>query len=261
MSIYNTIDVLSGGNSLPGNLGTAAGVLGLLNALDQGNLGAAMVSGIVLVNSLTNEAASQAIGNALGMEAGNVVPALGFLLALESGDPVQIASAALAFLGPWGMVAGAVLTIFSSIFGNDIPTSQGEAHAQWDAQGQLQIVTDRDEHGGGPTAQGWMNTLAQGLQDELARNVDEYGIPRYGLVPQLLPHIGFTHDPDGFSYEGSQGHLYLSWPEKPATSPFATPTPTASCCPCSTSGWACPPPTSTRSPPASPRPTARATPW
>lgn len=89
--------------------------------------------------------------------------------------------------------------------------SEGAAHAQWDAAGNLQIVTDQDEHGGGPTAHGWMSALAQGLQDELAKNVDEHGHPRYGLVPQLLPTIGYKHDPDGFSYDSAQGHMFLSW--------------------------------------------------
>jgi len=212
VSIYNTVDALSGGGALPGNLGTAASVLGLLNALDQGNVGAAMVSGVVLIDNLANGAASQAIGSALNMNAANVVPVLNLVLALDSGDPVSIIAAACAFIPVYGQIIGAVLTICNALFGgDDIPMSEGAAHAQWDAQGHLQIVTDQDEHGGGPTAHGWMSALAQGLQDELARNVDENGHPRYGLVPQLLPTIGYKHDPDGFSYESAQGHMFLSW--------------------------------------------------
>lgn len=60
-SIYNAADALTGGNSLPGNLAAGASMLGLLSALDQGNAGAAMISGISLVNSLTNNAASNAM--------------------------------------------------------------------------------------------------------------------------------------------------------------------------------------------------------
>ena len=222
VSIYNTVDALSGGGALPGNLGTAASVLGLLNALESGDIGAALYSGLYLVESLTSTAATATAAAAPGLVTdtlgGNFLPALGFVLALDSGNPVSIVASGLSLLsslsvlGPWGMVAGVVLTLFSSMFGgDDIPMSEGAAHAQWDAAGNLQIVTDQDEHGGGPTAHGWMSALAQGLQDELARNVDENGHPRYGLVPQLLPTIGYKHDPDGFSYDSAQGHMFLSW--------------------------------------------------
>ena len=212
VSIYNTVDVLSGGDALPGNLGAAAGMLGLLNALDQGNVGAAMVSGIALVNSLTNGAASAAIGSALNINATNVIPGLNLILALDSGDPVSVIAAACAFIPVYGQIIAAVITICNAIFGGeDIPMSEGAAHAQWDAAGNLQIVTDQDEHGGGPTAEGWMSALAHGLQEELARHTDEHGAPLYGLIPNLLPTVGFKHDPDGFNYGSAQGHLFLSW--------------------------------------------------
>ena len=45
----------------------------------------------------------------------------------------------------------------------------------------------------------------------LARHTDEHGAPLYGLIPNLLPTVGFKHDPDGFNYGSAQGHLFLSW--------------------------------------------------
>jgi len=214
VSIYNTVDALSGSDALPGNLGTAASLLGLLNALDQGNVGAAMIAGISLIDNLAGGAASSAIGSALNINAGNVIPGLSLILALDSGDPVSVIAAACAFIPVYGQIIAAVLTICNALFGgDDVPMSEGAAHAQWDADGNLQIVTTQDEHGGGPTAHGWMSALAHGLQDELAKNTDANGNPIYGLVPQLLPTIGFKHDPDGFNYqgEGAQGHMFLSW--------------------------------------------------
>ncbi len=210
-SMYNAVDKLAGG-TLPGELGGVVSVLGLLNALDQGNIGGIAVSGIAVVDFFANGVASQAIGNAIGIQAGNVVPGIGLLIALDSGDPLSVASAALAFIPGWGQAAAIFLSIAGSMFESDIPMKEGQAHAQWDAQGNTQVITDQDTEGGGATATGWMNSIVAGLQAQLAATQDAAG-NSYALIPNLLPAIGYQYDADGFNY-GVQGHMYLRWTDE-----------------------------------------------
>jgi hypothetical protein len=212
--IYNAVDHLTGGGTLPGDLGTAAGVLGLLNALDQGNIGGVVYSGLSLVESLTATsgiANSGLVSDALG---GNFLPALGFVLALDSGDPWAIGSSGVALLTAlevipvWGQALAVAIAVFGAFFDSDIPMREGLAHAEWDAQGQTHVVTDLDEKGGGATATGWMQALTDGLQSQLSDS-------GYALVPGLLPAVGFKYDPDGFNLRnGAKGFLYLEWTDE-----------------------------------------------
>lgn len=210
-SIYNVVDKLTGG-TLPSDFGGAASVLGLLNALDQGNIGSAMVSGISAVNFFADDMASKAIGSALGMEAANVVPGLNLLLALDSGDPVSILAAAVNFIPGWGQVASVVITLLGGLFADDDqPMLEGRAHAEWDSAGNTMVLTDQDQEGGGATAAGWMSSLVTGLQAQLANTKDANG-GSYALIPNLLPAIGYQYDPDGFNLaNGAKGFLYLQW--------------------------------------------------
>lgn len=219
-SIYNAVDKIAG-NALPGDLGTAASVLGLLNALDQGNAGGALYSGLSLVENLTYDAATK-MGLVSDTFGGNFLPALGFVLALDSGDPVSIASSGLSLMsslgmiGPWGAAAAVVITLLGSLFGDepDIPMREGLAHAEWDGAGNTHVITDQDAEGGGATATGWMQSLVDGLQTQLAGMRDEAG-NSYALVPNLLPAIGYQYDPDGFNLaNGATGFVYLKWTDE-----------------------------------------------
>ncbi|WP_346287572.1 cadherin-like domain-containing protein [Zoogloea sp.] len=188
-----------------GALGTVASALNLYSALESGDAGGIIVSGA----SLLNVVASEAISNAIGMAFSEVVPVLGILNSLAHGDVLGAAISAVAMAFP---VAGAVLMVANMVFGGlfggdeDIPTSYGDAQAQWDAAGLLSISTTRDEAGGGATAAGWMNSLLGGLTNELASRTDANGQPLYGLDPSRLPRIGYAYDPDT-----SEGYLRLSW--------------------------------------------------
>ncbi|MDP3799735.1 MAG: tandem-95 repeat protein [Polaromonas sp.] len=219
-SIYNAVDKIAG-NALPGDLGTAASVLGLLNALDQGNAGGALYSGLSLVENLTYDAATK-MGLVSDTFGGNFLPALGFVLALDSGDPVSIASSGLSLMsslgmiGPWGAAAAVVITLLGSLFGDepDIPMREGLAHAEWDGAGNTHVITDQDAEGGGATATGWMQSLVDGLQTQLAGMRDEAG-NSYALIPNLLPAIGYQYDPDGFNLaNGAKGFVYLKWTDE-----------------------------------------------
>jgi len=224
-SIYNVVDQLTGGEALPGNLGTAASALGLLNALDKGDVGGIAYSGLSLVEHLTSTpgvANSGWISSSIpGGE--NILPGLSFALALDSGDPMSIASSGLSlmsslgYIGPWGMVAAVVLSVLGGMFEDDapdIPTREGLAHAQWDAAGNTLVITDQDIEGGGPTATNWMNGLVDGLRTQLAGVRDEAG-NSYAMVPDLLPAIGFVFNPDGYNTgNGTNGFLYTQWTDE-----------------------------------------------
>lgn len=213
-SIYNAVDKIAG-NALPGDLGTAASVLGLLNALDQGNAGGALYSGLSLVENLTYDAATK-MGLVSDTFGGNFLPGLGLVLALDSGDPVAILAAAANFIPVYGQIISVAITICGSLFGDepDIPMREGLAHAEWDSAGNTHVITDQDAEGGGATATGWMQSLVDGLQTQLAAMRDEAG-NSYALVPNLLPAIGYQYDPDGFNLgNGAKGFVYLKWQDE-----------------------------------------------
>ncbi|MCZ8256232.1 MAG: hypothetical protein O9327_11265, partial [Polaromonas sp.] len=76
-------------------------------------------------------------------------------------------------------------------------------------------MTDQDVEGGGATAADWMNSLVNGLQGQLAGMKDAAGNVAYGLVPGLLPAVGFQYDPDGFNLaNGAKGFVYLKWTDE-----------------------------------------------
>ena len=102
-SIYNSFDNLSGGNALPGDLGSAVSVLGFINALDRGDVGGSVYSGLSMVEALTSTTTISAAGVAstsgwvtANMPGGDAfLPGLGFALALDSGNPISIVSSVM----------------------------------------------------------------------------------------------------------------------------------------------------------------------
>ena len=216
-SIYNAVDKISG-NVLPGDLGTAASALGVLNAIDRGDLGGVVYTGLSLVENLTYDAASKMGWVSANMPGGvNFLPGLNLALAVSSGDPMSMLAAAANFIPIYGQFISVALSVFGGAFGDDepdIPMREGLAHAQWDAAGNTVVITDQDVEGGGPTATGWMNSMVEGLQARLANVHDEAG-NSYALVPNLLPAIGFQYDPDGFNLgNGTRGFVYLKWTDE-----------------------------------------------
>lgn len=223
VSLYNQVDRLGGdlgaGNNLPGDFGGLGAGLGFLSALESGDAGGILVNGIVLGDVVFKGAVTDAIGRAVGMSAGNVVPVLNVILALESGNPYSIVASVLYFIPVWGQIAAVIVTIFGALFGGDdeerekpnLPMQEGEAQANWDEAGNVYTRNVQDIEGGGAGAFSWMNHLAQGLQARLAEITDEAGNPLYGLIPARLPSLGFKFDPDGMNYGDVAGHLFLKW--------------------------------------------------
>ncbi len=214
-------------------LGAVSAAMNLADAIKQGdalgilqssaNLGAqgiqlyAAIEGLELIDKAGN--ATGALGSA-AQGLGTVAAGVGLVMAIESGHPVSIASSALSMMSAVGLinpyigVAVAIFSIVSSLFGSssDQPMLEGQAQAIWDENGTTHVITTQNNHGGGATANNWMNNLVSGLQSQLAGMVDANGQPLYGLITPRLPSVGYQYDPDGFNLaNGAKGHLYLKW--------------------------------------------------
>jgi predicted RNA-binding protein with TRAM domain len=164
--------------------------------------------------------------------AGQAVPYVSYVMALQNFEdhPEQsagtmagtyVGQALGAEFGPVGVAIGGAIGgmiggMVGGMFGDDdIPMREGLAHAQWDASGHTQVLTSQDAEGGGATANSWMSSLVGGLQAGLDQHTDAEGQPQYGLVPNLLPSVGFKYDPDGFNLgNGAQGFVYLQWTDE-----------------------------------------------
>jgi PIN domain nuclease of toxin-antitoxin system len=164
--------------------------------------------------------------------AGQAVPYVSYVMALQNFEdhPEQaigtmagtyVGTAIGAVFGPvgaaiGGAIGGMIGGMVGGLFGDDdMPMREGLAHAQWDASGHTQVVTTQDAEGGGATANSWMSSLVNSLQTNLDQHTDANGQPQYGLVPNLLPSVGFKYDPDGFNLaNGARGFMYLEWTDE-----------------------------------------------
>ncbi|MDG5974174.1 hypothetical protein H010_02857 [Hydrogenophaga taeniospiralis CCUG 15921] len=227
VNLYNQIDNLSAG-ALPGNLGGAGGALGglisLVGGIENDNALQVLSGGIQLgnaVGSLLGEGsnivssaiADSAIGQSLGVSAGQVVPILNLIIALDNieENPWGAVAAAAAFIPVYGQIIAAVITIVSALFPADIDPSIGEAEVHIDANGQVVVNTTQDDEGGGSTAAHWAEALAHMAQQA------GMSAPQAGAAAQHLPSVGYYFDPDGFNFEGSAGQLVLRWTEADGT--------------------------------------------
>ncbi|PUE27740.1 hypothetical protein B9Z39_08290 [Limnohabitans sp. JirII-29] len=235
VNLYNATDKLgeafgATGNNLPGDLDAAAGWLSLAQGLQSGD-SLIIANGINVVSDRAlDNAMNEAFGNTA---AGESVPYLSYALAIRNfEDNPEVAAGTM--LGTYigedigavmggpigaaiggaigGMIGGALGGLFG---GDDIPMRQGLAHAQWDAQGQTQIITTQDAEGGGSTANSWMSSLVDGLQTQLQSYNSQHNASDglgLALIPNLLPSVGFKYDPDGYNLaNGARGFMYLQW--------------------------------------------------
>lgn len=257
-AMLSSLDNISGGQILPngvaGGLNVLAAGMNLLNAIQEGNgLGVAASSlnlgsqaaalyanvlkeqGIVAFQA-ESASAGTLLDNAatLGQVAGGlalVASIVTLVMAMEDGDGVQIAGAALSSIAAGLAVAGytsycppvafaaiAVTMIGSAVFEKDLPTLEGEATAVWNPDGSIHVLKTVDAEDGGATPVNILQNLVDALQQSLAQQVDANGNPLYAIIPQRLPTIGYAYDPDGywgnesatFGY-AAPGHLYLKW--------------------------------------------------
>lgn len=217
VGIYNQINAMNGGQlGASTGLGSLSGVgagLGLLSALESGNVGGILSNGIALGNAVFNGAVSNNIASALGLAegaAGNVIPGIGLVMALDSGDPLSIVTSVLAFIPGWGQAAAAVLSIFGGdLFGDDDPPPppEGIVSYRWNADGSTQLHIDANQSSGADTAltiagqiQDMLNAYVQNINARQAGTADDVAIN-----PYLIPRVGFSngqawievHTPDG----------------------------------------------------------------
>ncbi len=212
-TLYNQMDTLgnlgaTGG--LPGNIGEQvdgyAGILSLVSGIENDNALQTLVGGIQLGNAVGSMlgngsmVVSDAIGSAMGVSAGQVVPVLNLIIALDNieENPVGAVTAALSMMGPYGQIAALVLTVISMFMDNDIPPSIGEAEVSLDASGAVVVNTTRDEAGGGGTAAGWAQALA-----ELAVSAG-MSAPQAGAPAQIQCVPAPVNNAMGASHHGPQ---------------------------------------------------------
>jgi hypothetical protein len=233
VGMYNHINTLSegalGAGSGLGSLGSLGAGLGFLSALESGDAGRSIYSGLSLVETLTATTTVSAAGVSstsgwvtANMPGGaNFLPGLNLALAVISGDPLQMLSAAVAFIPGWGPLLSIGISILGGLFGGgepyrppipDTPMSEGEARAQWDGAGNTIVTVDQDSFGGGTTAAAWMNHLTGALQTRLGSYSDAEG-NGYGLIANMLPSIGFQYDPDNKGGIGT-AQLILRWTDE-----------------------------------------------
>ena len=235
VNLYNATDKLgeafgATGNNLPGDLGAASGWLSLAQGLQSGD-SLIIANGINVVSDRAlDNAMNEAFGNTA---AGESVPYLSYALAIRNfEDNPEVAAGTM--LGTYigedigavmggpigaaigGAIGGMIGGALGGLFGDDdIPMRQGLAHAQWDAQGQIQIITTQDAEGGGSTANSWMGSLVDGLQTQLQNYNSQHNASDgmgLALIPNLLPSVGFKYDPDGYNLaNGARGFMYLQW--------------------------------------------------
>jgi LysM repeat protein len=195
-------------------LGSAVSGLNLIHALESGDGGAILSSGFNFANTLSNGelagevagALNQALGTSISV--GQLPYGIGAIVSIANGDPMGAVTNALCYAFPeFAPVIMVVSTILGGIFGDeDIPTARGTAQAVWDADGQIQIATSRNEAGGGRAAHDTLANLVGVLQAELGLQTDAAGNPQYALLPQRLPGIKYAYDPDT-----GEGYLRLTW--------------------------------------------------
>lgn len=241
-------DRLDGGQLLPD--GAAAGLnalaagINLFNAIQDGNgLGmvaaganlasqaAGMYSQALLDDCMMRSSANMA-GAASGLAVIGSIATL--VMAIENGNGYSIASSALATTAaamsaageaglitatetlaciPYLQVAAVAIAFIGMAFtiNENIPTREGEATAVWNPDGSVQVLTTASKEDGGGTPTSLLQNLLSSLQETLAGQVDADGKPLYALIPQRLPTIGYSYDPDGFNPYATPGNLYLKW--------------------------------------------------
>lgn len=226
VSMMNQMIAASGGNLPPelasmvgpmrdigAGLGAVSAAMNLAEAIKQGdamgilqssaNLGSqgihlyAAMEGLELVDKAGK--ATGALGSA-AQGLGAVAAGVGLVMAIESGNPVSMATSALSLMSSIGMinpyigVAIAIYSLVSSLFSNsDQPMLEGQAQAIWDESGTTQVITTQNSHNGGATATNWMNNLVSGLQAQLAGVVDAHGQPVYQRTRSQQDRLSHRH--------------------------------------------------------------------
>ena len=195
-ALYNTVDHMNNGE-LAGDLGGAASALSFVSALQNGNAGSVVFSGVSLANALGEDFASKEIASAIGVSgaAANVVPGLSLALAIDSGNSMSMVAAAANFIPVYGpLISVGISLLGPSLFGDDDPPAPvGSVHFGWDANGHIQHTVDFNQSGGGDAA----NSVAASVQSMLEQVVAAANAKNpstaddLAINPYCLPKVGF----------------------------------------------------------------------
>jgi hypothetical protein len=131
---------------------------------------------------------------------GQAIPYLNLIYSLSNieENPWAAAASAASFIPVYGQIIAAVLMFVSMFAESDIPPAIGEADVSLDANGAVVVNTTRDEAGGGGTAAGWAQALA-----ELAVSAG-MSTPQAGAPAQIQCVPAPVNNAMGASHHGPQ---------------------------------------------------------
>lgn len=206
----NLIDNLSRANNiqspLPSEIGYGLGALGsglnLINTLEDGDTLSIVSSGLNFANTVSQGAVAAGIGQSLGMNAANVMPAIGIVVGLAQGNPISALAAAANLIPGYGQIFSIAMTVLGTLFVQDEepPEISGGAIAAYDSQGHLiaRIDPGKDNRNeGAEQAVHTLQNLLDGIQDALPAG--------FALIPQRLPSLGY--------HSQTETHLLLGLPD------------------------------------------------
>lgn len=217
VNFYNSMATLSGGSLPISGLGTVATGLNLISALESGNYGGAIISGLQLADSLTQTAGSLGVvSSTLGTQ---FIPVLNLALAVNSGNPYSMASSALATYGAFnpaamawtGPVGFLVAIVGLAVMGGERTPISGWSEVTLDDSGRLVQSVTHSREGGGDLALDAGSRLLEIFQQHLDQMRDEDGRPMYTLNPARMPQVGYWYAPDGMQYQGEGASMVLRW--------------------------------------------------
>ncbi len=238
VNLYNATDKLgeafnATGDNLPGDLGAAAGYLQLAQGLQSGD-SLVIANGI---NVISDGALDSAMNQAFGTTAaGEAVPYLSYALAVRNfaDNPEQAMLTAagtyvgeaigMAMGGPigaaiGGAIGGMIGGSLGGLFGDDDPPPPpvGHVHFAFNAAGQIEVVVDQDQSGGGQAAKTAATAILSGILAQLNQASDPQH-PELALTlnPFTLPKLGYNGgyylectDLNGISYTMRPGNDQL----------------------------------------------------
>ena len=152
VNLYNQFDRL--GSAVNGvNTGVPSGGVGVMGQVGSG-LG--FITALQSGNPISIASSGGSFINAVTNSTIIPIPALqglNILGALQSGNPISIASSILSIVPGWGQVAGVVLSILGGAGKPSIPPPpDGAVHYTWDESGAITIQTDHNVSKGAETA-------------------------------------------------------------------------------------------------------------
>lgn len=214
LRLANDISIISNNPNyiLSGAANAASGVLSLMSldaALKNGDGWAIATSSLSTVAFAASAYASFAtaaglssasieMANSIGGVASGALPYLNLAMAIQSGDEVGIAVAAVSIVFPAVGVAYAVYSMVDSLFGggNDIPDPWGTGRYVWNGTGIT--YQSAGETGGNEAVSGVMQSVLSAMNSLIEQQRQSNPTSVLGIIPNRMPSVAY--DMSGYRY-------------------------------------------------------------